>query len=142
MRAIRSRGTTLAVVMGTVLGIGLLAPSAAAADSQRAMRWQWIRVNPLGDAESPRGVKHDPHPPTPQQAAAILNAAFTDLPWAVLLWLAMTTGLALWQARVARQQRAVAERRFLESRQFAGSLLGGLFHSGENGFAVLRRDSS
>src|SRR6185437_14823656 len=59
---------------------------------KRAMRWQWIRVNPLGDAESPRAVKHDPHPPTPQQAAAILDAAFTDLPWAVLLWLAMTTG--------------------------------------------------
>jgi hypothetical protein len=44
------------------------------------------------EAESPRAVMHDPHPPTPQQAAAILNAAFTDLPWGVLLWLAMTTG--------------------------------------------------
>lgn len=28
-----------------------------------------------------RAVKHDPHPPTPQQAAAILNAAFTYLSW-------------------------------------------------------------
>ncbi|MGH3844850.1 MAG: tyrosine-type recombinase/integrase [Pseudonocardiaceae bacterium] len=59
---------------------------------KRAMRWHWIRVNPLGQAESPRAVKHDPHPPTPEQAAAILNAAFADLPWGVLLWLAMTTG--------------------------------------------------
>lgn len=59
---------------------------------KRAMRWHWIRVNPLGQAESPRAVRHDPHPPTPEQAAAILNAAFTDLPWGVLLWLAMTTG--------------------------------------------------
>jgi integrase/DNA-binding transcriptional regulator YhcF (GntR family) len=59
---------------------------------KRAMRWQWIRVNPLSEAESPRAVRHDPHPPTPQQAAAILNAAFTDLPWGVMLWLAMTTG--------------------------------------------------
>jgi site-specific recombinase XerD/DNA-binding transcriptional regulator YhcF (GntR family) len=59
---------------------------------KRAMRWHWIRVNPLGQAESPRAVKHDPHPPTSEQAAAILNAAFSDLPWGVLLWLAMTTG--------------------------------------------------
>jgi integrase/DNA-binding transcriptional regulator YhcF (GntR family) len=59
---------------------------------KRAVRWQWIRVNPLGEAESPRAVKHDPHPPTPHQAAAILNTAFADLPWGVMLWLAMTTG--------------------------------------------------
>jgi integrase/DNA-binding transcriptional regulator YhcF (GntR family) len=59
---------------------------------KRAMRWQWIRVNPLSETESPRAVKHDPHPPTPPQAAAILHAAFTDLPWGVMLWLAMTTG--------------------------------------------------
>lgn len=52
---------------------------------KRAMRCHWIRVNPLGQAESPRAVKHDPHSPTPEQAAAILNAAFTDLPWGVLL---------------------------------------------------------
>lgn len=59
---------------------------------KRAVRWHWIGVNPLGQAESPRSVKHDPHPPTPDQAAAILNTAFTDLSWGVLLWLAMTTG--------------------------------------------------
>jgi integrase/DNA-binding transcriptional regulator YhcF (GntR family) len=59
---------------------------------KRAVRWHWLSVNPLGQAESPRSVQHDPHPPTPDQAAAILNAAFTDLSWGVLLWLAMTTG--------------------------------------------------
>jgi integrase/DNA-binding transcriptional regulator YhcF (GntR family) len=59
---------------------------------KRAVRWHWLSVNPLSQAESPRSVKHDPHPPTPDQAAAILNAAFTDLAWGVLLWLAMTTG--------------------------------------------------
>ncbi len=59
---------------------------------KRAVRWHWISVNPLGQAESPRSVKHDPHPPTPEQAAAILNAAFSDLSCGVLLWLAMTTG--------------------------------------------------
>jgi integrase/DNA-binding transcriptional regulator YhcF (GntR family) len=60
---------------------------------RRAIRWQWINVNPLDQAESPRSARHDPNPPTPKQAAAILNTAFaSDFAWGVLLWLAMTTG--------------------------------------------------
>lgn len=59
---------------------------------KRAVRWRWISVNPLDQAESPRSVKHDPQPPTPEQAASILNVAFGDFFWGVLLWLAMTTG--------------------------------------------------
>lgn len=59
---------------------------------KRAVRWHWISVNPLAQAESPRSVKHDPHPPTSEQAAAILNTAFTDVAWGAFLWLAMTTG--------------------------------------------------
>ena len=59
---------------------------------KRAVRWRWINVNPLSQAESPRATKHNPEPPTSVQAASILTAAFADLPWGVLLWLAMTTG--------------------------------------------------
>ncbi|MEJ3657167.1 tyrosine-type recombinase/integrase [Actinomycetes bacterium KLBMP 9759] len=59
----------------------------------RAVRWRWITVNPLDAAEAPRGVTHNPHPPSAEQAATILTAAFAaDLPWGVLVWLAMTTG--------------------------------------------------
>lgn len=59
----------------------------------RAVRWRWITVNPLDAAEAPRGVTHNPHPPTAEQAATILTAAFAvDLAWGVLVWLAMTTG--------------------------------------------------
>ena len=59
----------------------------------RAVRWRWIAVNPLDTAEPPRGVTNNPHPPSAQQAAAILTAAFAmDLWWGVLVWLAMTTG--------------------------------------------------
>ncbi|MGH3568912.1 MAG: tyrosine-type recombinase/integrase [Pseudonocardia sp.] len=58
----------------------------------RAIRWRWISVNPLDQAEPPRGATGDPHPPTPEQAAALLNEAFKDLGWGVMLWLAMTTG--------------------------------------------------
>jgi len=59
---------------------------------KRAVRWRWIGVNPLSQVESPRATGHNPQPPTSVQAASILNAAFADLPWGVLLWLAMTTG--------------------------------------------------
>jgi integrase len=59
---------------------------------KRAVRWRWIAVNPLGQAEPPSATKPNPHPPTPEQAAAIVNEAFKDLPWGVLVWLAMVTG--------------------------------------------------
>ena len=59
---------------------------------QRAVRWRWISVNPIDQADTPRAAKSDPHPPTPEQAAAILNAAFKDLGWGMLVWIAMTTG--------------------------------------------------
>ena len=47
----------------------------------------------LRRCRAPRGVTHNPHPPSAEQAAAILTAAFAaDLGWGVLVWLAMTTG--------------------------------------------------
>jgi hypothetical protein len=52
----------------------------------------WITINPLDQAEPPKSVKADPHPPTPEQVAAIVNEAFKDLDWGMLVWLAMTTG--------------------------------------------------
>lgn len=66
----------------------------------RAIRWRWITVNPLDQAEPPRGSASDPNPPTAEQGAAILNAAFKDVWWGVFLWLAMTTG-----ARLSRSGR-------------------------------------
>jgi integrase len=59
---------------------------------KRAIRWRWISVNPLGQAESPKATTPDPQPPTPEQAAAIVNEAFKDFGWGMLVWLAMTTG--------------------------------------------------
>lgn len=59
---------------------------------QRAVRWRWIGVNPIQQATTPKAPKPNPHPPTPEQAARILSEAFTDLPWGMFVWLAMTTG--------------------------------------------------
>ncbi|MGH3366220.1 MAG: site-specific integrase, partial [Nocardioidaceae bacterium] len=45
---------------------------------KRAVRWRWIATNPLDQAEPPGTATADPHPPTPEQAAAIVNEAFRD----------------------------------------------------------------
>src|SRR5262249_16540569 len=59
---------------------------------KRAVRWRWIAVNPLDQAERPKSVRSNPTPPTTEQAAAIVNAAFGNLAWGTLVWLAMVTG--------------------------------------------------
>lgn len=59
---------------------------------KRAFKWNWIKVNPIGQAEPPKPVKPNPSPPTPEQAAAIVNEAFKDIAWGMLIWVAMTTG--------------------------------------------------
>ncbi|TKG68337.1 tyrosine-type recombinase/integrase [Prauserella endophytica] len=57
-----------------------------------ALRWKWITINPLDQADAPKGPTPDPKPPTPAEAAAIINEAFKDLRWGMFVWLAMTTG--------------------------------------------------
>lgn len=59
---------------------------------KRAVRWRWVPVSPIGQAEPPAAPKANPQPPTPADAARILNAAWRDLDWGTLLWTAMTTG--------------------------------------------------
>jgi len=59
---------------------------------KRAVRWRWITINPFDQAEPPKGVTHDPDPPSAEQAATIVNEAFLETWWGVLVWLAMTTG--------------------------------------------------
>ena len=58
----------------------------------RAVRWRWIGVNPLDQAEPQKSVRYDPSPPSPEQAAAIVTEAFQDPDWGMFVWLAMTTG--------------------------------------------------
>lgn len=59
---------------------------------QRAVRWRWVSSNPLTQAEPPAAPKPNPQPPSAEQAASILNAAWGDPDWGALLWVAMTTG--------------------------------------------------
>lgn len=58
-----------------------------------ARRWKWVTDNPVSDAKPAAPPVPKPTPPTPTQAAAIVNeAARRDESWATLVWLAMTTG--------------------------------------------------
>lgn len=59
---------------------------------RRAVRWRWVATNPLAQAQPPALPKPNPRPPSADQAARILNAAWGDPDWATLLWVAMTTG--------------------------------------------------
>ena len=59
---------------------------------KRAVRWRWIGTNPIAQAQPPATPKPNPQPPTSEQAARILTAAWTDPDWGVLIWLTMITG--------------------------------------------------
>src|SRR5664279_1320827 len=60
---------------------------------KRAVRWRWVGINPMSQAEPPRAPRPNPRPPSATDAAKILNEAWRrDRDWGVLIWLAMTTG--------------------------------------------------
>ena len=59
-----------------------------------AERWEWIGTNPAARAVKPRQPAPNPEPPTPAQAATIIEAAWAeDDQWGTLVWLVMVTGL-------------------------------------------------
>lgn len=59
---------------------------------KRAVRWKWISVSPIDQAEPPTPARPDPRPPSAEHAAQLLNEAWKDPDWGAFVWLAMTTG--------------------------------------------------
>jgi len=59
---------------------------------KRAVRWHWLSTNPIENAEPPPQPVANPQPPSAAEAAQILNEAWSDPDWAVLVWLTMVTG--------------------------------------------------
>ncbi|MCA1693708.1 MAG: site-specific integrase [Actinobacteria bacterium] len=58
-----------------------------------AMRWGWIAVNPLEAVKRPRQQHPKPDPPTAEDAARIVSAAWAqDADWGTFVWLAFITG--------------------------------------------------
>jgi integrase/DNA-binding transcriptional regulator YhcF (GntR family) len=59
---------------------------------RRAVRLKWVTINPIDFAEPPSPPKPRPRPPSVQDAAAIVNEAWKDPDWGVLIWLTMVAG--------------------------------------------------
>lgn len=59
---------------------------------ERAVRWRHLGVNKAAMAEAPSPRRTEPDPPSAKEAAALLNAAWADPDWGLLLWLTMITG--------------------------------------------------
>jgi integrase len=60
---------------------------------EQAVRWRHLGVNPASLAVAPTPRRPEPDPPTTQEAAAIIGAAWRDPEWGLLLWLVMVTGM-------------------------------------------------
>lgn len=60
---------------------------------KKAVRWHWIGTSPIEAAEPPPARKPRPEPPTAKEAARLLEEAFREPEWGLLVWLVMVTGL-------------------------------------------------
>ncbi|WP_246108037.1 site-specific integrase [Saccharothrix saharensis] len=59
-----------------------------------AARWEWIDASPAQLARRPKQKPPQPDPPTPAEAARLVEEAFRmDDDWGTLVWLVMTTGM-------------------------------------------------
>jgi integrase len=60
---------------------------------EQAVRWRHLGINPASLAVAPTPRRPDPDPPTAEEAAAIIGAAWRDPEWGLLLWLVIVTGM-------------------------------------------------
>ncbi len=71
-----------------------------------AKRWGWITENPATIAAKPRQPSSEPDPPTAEQAARIIEAAWAeDANWGTLVWLVMVTGIRRAELLALRWRR-------------------------------------
>ena len=59
---------------------------------ERAVRWRYLGVNKAAMARAPSPRPTEPDPPDAKEVAALLNKAWADPEWGLLLWLTMITG--------------------------------------------------
>jgi integrase len=58
-----------------------------------AVRWGWVAFNPMDAAQKPQPSAPDPDPPTSEEAARIVAAAWAEEPdWGMLVWTYLVTG--------------------------------------------------
>src|ERR687893_1908724 len=75
-----------------------------------AVRWDWLESNPARLAQRPRQKPPEPDPPSPAEAAKLVDEAFRmDVDWGTLVWLVMTTGLRRGEVCILRWSRVDLE---------------------------------
>jgi integrase len=68
-----------------------------------AVRWEWLDTNPAKVAQRPKQPPPQPDPPTPTEAARLIDKAFDiNDDWGTLVWLVMTTGMRRGEACALR----------------------------------------
>jgi hypothetical protein len=68
------------------------------------LRWGWITVNPLEAVKRPRQQHPQPNPPSTEEAARIVSAAWRqDAHWGTFVWLTFITGARRGELLVSRQ---------------------------------------
>jgi integrase len=80
---------------------------------ERAVRWQHLGVNKAAMADAPSPKRTEPDPPSADEAAALLNAAWADPEWGLLLWLTMITGSRRGEVSALRWRHVDADRAVL-----------------------------
>ncbi len=71
-----------------------------------AVRWGWIKSNPASVARKPRQPAPEPDPPSADEAARIIAAAWDqDDDWGTFVWLVMVTGMRRSEALALRWSR-------------------------------------
>jgi integrase len=71
-----------------------------------AVRYEWIDRNPAERATVPKLTKRDPDPPSPREAARLLNEVFgKDEEFGLFLWVAITTGARRGEVLALREDR-------------------------------------
>jgi integrase len=90
-----------------------------------AVRWDWIASNPARIAQRPKQTPPQPDPPSPTQAALLVNKAFDlDEDWGALVWLVMTTGIRRGEACALRWTRIHLDEGIIEIRRSYTKLRG------------------
>ena len=87
---------------GTILRIHSIISSAL----DLAVRYDWTERNVAKNASPPHPRKREPDPPTPDQAARLLNLVWTeDEEFGLYLWTAITTGARRGEVSALRENR-------------------------------------
>ena len=60
---------------------------------EQAVRWRHLGVNPAALAIAPSANHTEPDPPSAEEAAAVIGAAWGDPDWGSLLWVMMVSGM-------------------------------------------------